>query len=108
MQKFPSLEQLAVLEVQLEQSRDLPRGQAVQVAQLSCWHVFRQRQAAMDFARNIMLDGGDSLIGGRVRDSIGDLWWVGVHVDDDARWAELGGVQHVAQRDPECPNSGML
>lgn len=68
----------------------LPEGKAQdRVVQ---WHVFRTREQAQAFMPGVRLGAGQRLVGGYTRDSIGPLWWVGVQVDDLARWGNLQAV----------------
>lgn len=46
------------------------------------------------------LSEGQDLVGGWTRDSVGMLYWVGVHVDDLERWGNAGAVhKHGARVD---------
>lgn len=62
------------------------------------WHVFRRLSDAEDYARNIMLAAGQHIVGGMDFDSVGSLWWVGVAVEDMARWGNVSAInKHAAQ-----------
>lgn len=79
----------------LEQERRLPlRRGSHNVVQ---WHVFRSAGQARDYARHIKLGEGQRIVGGRDDDSVGPLWWVGVEVDDLARWGNRSAVNKRAQ-----------
>ena len=61
------------------------------------WHVFRRLSEAEDYAENIMLAGDQQMVGGIDFDSVGSLWWVGVAVDNVARWGNVNAVnKHAA------------
>lgn len=74
----------------LERERSLPEGHGADL--IVQWHVFRSRPEAERFALGIHLGQGQELVGGFTRDSIGLLYWVGVHVDDLERWGNRGAV----------------
>ena len=79
----------------LMHERSLPRGDGKDnVVQ---WHVFRSREAAEEFIPSIVLSEGQHLMGGYSRDSIGALWWVGVVVDDLARWGNRAAINKHAE-----------
>lgn len=74
----------------LEEEKSLPEGHgADHVVQ---WHVFRSRSQAEAFAHGIYLEGGQELVGGHTRDSIGLLYWVGVYVADLEQWGNRAAV----------------
>lgn len=61
------------------------------------WHVFRSLSDAEDYASNVMLAAGQFMVGGMDFDSIGSLWWVGVGVEDRARWGNVSAInKHAA------------
>lgn len=70
--------------------RALPRapgdGNVVQ------WHAFRRREDAERFVPSVRLGPGQQLVGGRTRDSLGPLWWVGVQVDDLDQWGNRQAI----------------
>ena len=61
------------------------------------WHIFRSLEEAEDYAEHIQLGEGQRIVGGTDSDSIGALWWVGVEVDDVARWGNQGAVNKHAK-----------
>ena len=61
------------------------------------WHVFRDVAQADDYASHIQLSSGQTIVGGFDSDSIGTLWWVGVEVDDLARWGNHSSINKHAQ-----------
>ena len=61
------------------------------------WHVFRTVSEAEEYADSILLSDGQHIVGGMDSDSIGKLWWVGVEVDDIARWGNPAAVNKHAQ-----------
>lgn len=63
------------------------------------WHVFREQEQARRFLPSIRLAEGQSLIGGRTRDSLGTLWWLGVRVDDVERWGNRRALNKHAASD---------
>lgn len=106
MERAPSEEELKALADQLDQERSLP-GKS-QHNRVVYWHVFRRSEDAWDMAGHVRLGKGDHLVGGKTRDSIGALWWVGVEVDDLAAWGNRAAVHKVDKVDPENPDSPML
>ncbi len=78
-----------------EQYRQLPAHNADN--KVVSWHVSRTVGEAAQFAAGIRLGDGQHLVGGRDRDSVGELWWVGVEVDDLARWGNHAAVNKHAQ-----------
>ena len=61
------------------------------------WHIFRSLDEAEDYAEHIQLGERQRIVGGTDSDSIGVLWWVGVEVDDVARWGNQGAVNKHAK-----------
>jgi hypothetical protein len=74
----------------LSRERGLPEGHGED--RIVQWHVFRSREQAEAFLPQVRLAEGQRLIGGRARDSIGVLWWVGVQVDDLEKWGDRRAV----------------
>lgn len=61
------------------------------------WHVFRTASEAEEYAESIQLGEGQHIVGGMDSDTIGKLWWVGVEVDDVARWGNPAAVNKHAE-----------
>ena len=61
------------------------------------WHVFRDVAEADEYADHIQLGDGQSIVGGFDKDSIGQLWWVGVEVADLSSWGNRSAVNKHAQ-----------
>lgn len=79
----------------LKEERRLPsRDTNLRVVQ---WHVFRDLDEAADYAGHIRLGPGQHIVGGADHDSVGRLWWVGVEVDDLARWGNRAAVNKHAE-----------
>ena len=74
----------------LEEEQSLPEGHGAD--RIVQWHVFRSRPQAERFAEGIHLAAGQELVGGFTRDSLGILYWVGVHVEDLAKWGNRDAV----------------
>lgn len=74
----------------LEEERSLPEGHGHD--HIVQWHVFRARDQAEHFAEGVHLESDQRLVGGRTRDSVGILYWVGVQVDDLERWGNRAAV----------------
>ncbi len=108
MPKPATRQQLDELATQLNNERDLPHRANAEQLHVAYSHVFRHPEDALSFAKNILMGEGESLIGGHTEDSIGDLWWVGVRIDDIEQWRANGGFHHVARQDPEAPGNDML
>lgn len=80
MEALPSESVLRSLKHALNAERPLPHDPAT--ARLATWSVFRESDKALTYARYVLLDEGDALVGGRDHDSHGALYWVGVQVRD--------------------------
>lgn len=74
----------------LEEEQSLPEGHGAD--RIVQWHVFRSRAQAERFAEDIHLGAGQELVGGFTRDSLGILYWVGVHVEDLEKWGNRDAV----------------
>ncbi|MFZ5557714.1 MAG: hypothetical protein ACOZDY_13505 [Pseudomonadota bacterium] len=61
------------------------------------WHVFRSAAEARSYAGNIILGAGQQVVGGWDEDSVGRVYWVGVEVDDLARWGNRAAVNKRAE-----------
>lgn len=106
MGAFPNEKTLDELSRSLESVRHLPDDPAAE--RLVYWHVFRDADAVVSFARKIQLEDGDTLVGGCSEDSIGPLYWVGVQVADLEAWGSRRAIKKVDGVDPENANSPML
>lgn len=78
MEGLPSETVLRSLKCELDAERPVPDDPAA--ARLATWSVFRESDKALRYARYVLLDDGDALVGGRTHDSLGALYWVGVQV----------------------------
>lgn len=107
MAHFPSTEILQALEKEIDRHAALPNQDPVR-ERIVNWHVFRRRDSALKFARNIMIESGVSLIGGNTSDSVGSLWWVGIRVDNLERWGHKSAIHMNDRVDPQHPGSPML
>ncbi len=106
MGRFPGDGDIDELAKALETDRELPQDPAEE--RTVYWHVFRRPEQVLDFARHILLDKGEGLVGGRTQDSIGSLWWVGVQVDDLEAWGNRRAIHKIDGVDPGNPGSPML
>lgn len=89
------MESEVAMESFLQHNRPLPsRGAGGRVVQ---WHVFRSLDEAAEHARHILLGEGQRIVGGWDVDSVGMFWWVGVEVDDLARWGNQAAVNKHAE-----------
>ena len=61
------------------------------------WHVFRTVSEAEEYADGVRLGSSQRIVGGMDADSVGKLWWVGVEVEDIARWGNHGAVNKHAE-----------
>ncbi len=107
MGHFATREELDALAGELEAQRALPNADPER-SHVVYWHVFRNHDDTLAFSRQIVLEKGERLVGGRTEDSIGGLWWVGVQVDDLAAWGNRRAVHKIDAFDPESPGSPML
>lgn len=106
MSAYPSVEALAALESMFARRRALPADPVAE--RIVTWHVFRHAEEARDFARHVMLGAGESLVGGTTRDSLGELYWVGVQVEDIDAWGDRRAIHKTDFVDPQNPKSPML
>lgn len=60
-------------------------------------HIFRAASEAEEYAESIKLGDGQRIVGGMAADSVGKLWWVGVEVEDIARWGNPSAVNKHAE-----------
>ncbi|MFZ5659230.1 MAG: hypothetical protein ACOY5C_05165 [Pseudomonadota bacterium] len=77
--------------------RPVPLPADPQQERVVLWKTFRSRGEALDFARNVLLEADQTLIGGHDHDSVGPFYWLGVQVADLAAW---GNSQAIQLRDP--------
>lgn len=91
----------------LDSQRPLPNEDPA-ASHIVYWHVFRHKDEVRAFARQVMLDAGEHLISGTARDSIGQLWWLGIKVDDLEAWGNRRSINKTDAYDPESPDSPML
>lgn len=57
------------------------------------WKVFRKLHEALEYARHILLEPDQKLVGGHAHDSAGEFWWLGVKVADLAAWGNSQAIQ---------------
>lgn len=108
MSQFPTEQQIAVFASNLTKEQPVPTKNSAEALLVSYTRVFRRSEDALEFAQNILLGDGESLIGGQSEDSVGPLWWAGIQVDKFERWRAKGGFHHAASLDPESPENEML
>lgn len=107
MSQFPTKETIEALNEALDAEAPLPNEDPAR-KHIVNWHVFRRRESALEFARNIMVESGVTLVGGNTKDSVGTLWWVGIRVDDLEKWGHKSAIQMNDRVDPQHPRSPML
>ncbi len=66
-------------------------------AKLVSWHITRSIAEAENYSEHIMPGEGQRIVGGKDVDSVGDMWWVGVAVDDLAHWGNNAAVNKHAE-----------
>lgn len=87
----------------LEHPRPLPQHPVDE--HVVFWRTFRKPDQAVAFSHAIQLGAGQDLVGGRTRDSIGELFWIGVHVDDLAKWGNTKAIQLSDPFDADDPDA---
>ncbi len=92
-----------MVETMLRQQRALPQHPVEE--QIVFWRTFRSPDKAVVFSHAIQLGEGQELVGGRTRDSIGELYWIGVHVDDLAKWGNTKAIQLSDPFDADDPDN---
>ena len=107
MGHFANAEELSALEKDLEIERPVPNKDPDQT-HVVYWHVFRRREDVVAFAHSVMLEPGEELIAGHCEDDLGRLWWLGVRVDDLAKWGNRSAIHKIDAGDGENPGSNML
>lgn len=75
----------------VQRQRPLPQHPVEE--QIVFWRTFRSADKAIAFSQAIMLGDGQELVGGHTHDSVGELYWIGVHVDDLAKWGNTKAIQ---------------
>lgn len=86
----------------LEQLRPLPKDPAHE--RIVLWRIFRTTEDAIKFSSSVLLGEGQQLVGGQSADDIGTLYWVGVQVDDLARWGNRRAIQMTDASDGQNPD----
>lgn len=108
MSHFPTEEEFAKFVEDLKIESEIPTRSSAESLLVSYSRLFRKYDEAVEFAKNMMLSDGESLIGGCAKDSVGDLWWAGIQVNKFEQWRANGGYHQNASRDPEVPEEEML
>lgn len=80
MEALPNESAILALKRALDAERLLPGDPASE--RLATWSVFREADKALNYARYVLLNDGETLVGGCLHDSVGTLYWVGVQVPD--------------------------
>ncbi len=92
-----------MVETLLERPRPLPQDPVDE--HVVFWRTFRNPDQAVAFSHAIRLGEGQDLVGGCTRDSVGELFWIGVHVDDLAKWGNTKAIQLSDPFDADDPDS---
>ena len=87
----------------LREPRPLPSDPIAE--RIVLWRTFRSGIDARAFAAAIQLGEGQSIVGGCARDSLGDIFWLGVQVADLAKWGNTRAIQRSGRFDPEDPDT---
>lgn len=98
-QRFPAREQVVSL---LRNERPLPSDPLAERVVL--WRTFRDPREALEFSHGVMLGKGQDLVGGVTEDNLGPLYWLGVRVDDIAKWGNSKAVQLTDGFDSAVPD----
>lgn len=69
------------------------------------WRVFRSREEAHAYSGHILLGEGQHIVGGTTEDDVGPVFWVGVQVDDVARWGNSRAIQMSDSFDGQNPGT---
>lgn len=86
----------------LNQPRSLPQDPVRE--RVVMWKGFRTLDAAATYSTAVMLGQGQEIVAGKTSDSIGDLYWIGVRVDDLAKWGNTKAIQLTDGFDAEDPD----
>ena len=108
MRNAPTNSELDDLRQSLQQESPLPQQSDAEQRLICYSHTFRNVDKALLFATGILLKQGESLVGGKTQDSIGDLFWLGVQVSNLEQWQANGGFHRLARNNPETSTQGML
>lgn len=87
----------------VEHPRELPQNPVEE--HVVFWRTFRSADQAVAFSHAIQLGEGQELVGGCTRDSVGELFWIGVHVDDLAKWGNTKAIQLSDPFDADDPDA---
>ena len=82
----------------LARERPLPRD--ARRERVVVWKAFRVQEQAIDYARHILLEDGQRVVGGCGEDDVGPYCWFGVQVDDLEAWGHPRAIQLVDPVDP--------
>lgn len=85
----------------LEQARPVPQDGLRE--RIVIWRIFRSQEEAQAYSGHILLGDGQHIVGGRSEDDVGPLFWVGVQVDDVARWGNTRAIQMSDTYDGQNP-----
>lgn len=108
MRNAPDPNMLEKLAAQLSIESPVPTRHDAEQRLISCSYMFRDKEKALQFSRDIKLSRFESLAGGYTEDSIGRLWWLGVKISNSDHWRSGGGFHRFARQDPEIPGNKML
>ncbi|MHB1942585.1 MAG: hypothetical protein ACYDDA_12510 [Acidiferrobacteraceae bacterium] len=90
-----------IRETVLQKPRSLPQDPAGE--RIVLWRIFRTTADAMTFSDSVLLSEGQHVIGGAAADDIGVLYWVGIQVDNLARWGNSKAIQMTDAGDGQNP-----
>lgn len=91
MNRYNDRNREAAVKSLLDQEHILPHDP--REARIVLWKTFRDPEEALAFSRNILLEKGQTLLGGHCQDSLGTLYWVGVQVENLAAWGHPMAIQ---------------
>jgi hypothetical protein len=86
----------------LHQARPLPENP--QQERVVLWKVFRTEDEALEYAKHIMLEADQTIVGGHGSDTVGEFFWLGVQVADLAAWGNSQAIQLNDPLDSNDPN----
>ena len=103
MSRLPSSPDKCDVVAVLKNERALPEDPVQE--KIVLWRMFRSTEDAVKFSGSVMLGDGQELVGGIAHDSVGPLYWVGVHVEDISHWGNTKAIQLSDDFDATAPGA---
>lgn len=103
MSRLPSSPDKHEVVAVLKNERALPDDPVQE--KIVLWRTFRNTDEAVKFSGSVMLGDGQQLVGGIAHDSVGPLYWLGVHVENVSQWGNTKAIQLSDDFDATAPET---